>query len=61
MRRVERGALLGTIVNVLENVQVPVHAENAGVVIMLHIFPYARKEAGLAVVLEGQPAGKEQP
>ena len=59
--RVERGALLGTIVNVRENVQVPVHAENAGVVIMLHIFPYARKAAGLAVVLEDQPAGKEQP
>ena len=59
--RVERGALLGTIVNVLENVQVPVHAQNAGVVIMLHIFPSVRKAAGLAVVLEDQPAGQEQP
>ena len=59
--RVERGALLGTIVNVLENVQVPVHAENAGVVIMLHTFPYVRKASGLAVVLEAEPRGMEEP
>ena len=55
-QHVERGQILGNVVDVLKNVQIPVPADNAGIVLMLHAFPYVRYGSGLAVVLEDEPA-----
>jgi predicted deacylase len=52
---VDQGDPLGTVFNVSKNIETPIPAEHAGIVLMLHTSPSVSEGTGLAVVLQTNP------